>query len=158
LRQIKRAATGAGQGDHMTSFTPLAALVGGALIGLAALLLWTMNGRIAGLSGVVGGLLEPAGRDETAGRVAFVAGLVTAPLGYAAVSGALPSIAVTASPAALVAAGLLVGFGSRLGGGCTSGHGVCGVSRLSPRSLVATAVFVVAGIATVFVVRHLLAG
>lgn len=135
-------------------FTPWSALAGGALIGLAAALFLLLNGRIAGISGVLGGLLRPV-RGDIAWRVAFVLGLVGAPLVYGLFA-VLPIPQIDAGNAALVAAGLLVGVGTRYGSGCTSGHGVCGVSRLSPRSLVATACFMGAGFATVFVIRHLL--
>lgn len=135
-------------------FTPWPALAGGALIGLAAALFLLLNGRIAGISGVLGGLFKPASGD-IAWRVAFVLGLVAAPLVYGLFA-VLPTPQIEASNAALVAAGLLVGVGTRYGSGCTSGHGVCGLSRLSPRSLVATACFMGAGFATVFVTRHLL--
>jgi uncharacterized membrane protein YedE/YeeE len=136
-----------------SAFTPWASLAGGALIGLAAALFVLANGRIAGVSGVLGGLLAPR-RGDTAWRLAFVLGLVGAPLVYALVT-ALPLPRIDAGTGALVAAGLLVGVGTRVGSGCTSGHGVCGLSRLSPRSLVATLLFMGAGFATVFVLRHL---
>src|SRR5687768_3750959 len=134
-------------------FTPWTSAAGGILIGLAAGMLVLLNGRIAGISGIVGGLLVPR-RGEIGWRLAFVAGLLLAPLlvslfGY----GLVPRI--DAGFGVLVAAGLLVGVGTSYGSGCTSGHGVCGLSRLSPRSLVATAAFMLAGIATVFIVRHL---
>ena len=134
-------------------FTPWPALAGGALIGLAAALFLLLNGRIAGISGVLGGLLKPKTGD-VAWRVAFVLGLVAAPLVYGLFT-ALPVPEIEAGNAALAAAGLLVGIGTRYGSGCTSGHGVCGLSRLSPRSLVATACFMGAGFAAVFVLRHL---
>ena len=136
-------------------FTPWTALAGGLLIGLAASGFVLLNGRIAGISGILGGLFRPAPGD-VAWRVAFLAGLVGAPLVYALFS-ALPETRIEAGDGALVAAGLLVGLGTRYGAGCTSGHGVCGLSRLSPRSLVATASFMAAGFATVFVLRHLIA-
>jgi uncharacterized membrane protein YedE/YeeE len=135
------------------AFTPWASLAGGALIGLAAALFVLANGRIAGVSGVLGGLLAPRRGDAT-WRLAFVLGLVGAPLVYALAT-ALPLPRIDAGTGALVAAGLLVGVGTRVGSGCTSGHGVCGLSRLSPRSLVATLLFMGAGFATVFVLRHL---
>lgn len=136
------------------NFTPWSALAGGALIGLAAALFLLLNGRIAGISGVLGGLLKPL-KGDIAWRVAFVLGLVGAPLVYGLFA-ALPVPEIDAGIAALIAAGLLVGVGTRYGSGCTSGHGVCGLSRLSPRSLVATACFMGAGFACVFVIRHLL--
>ena len=135
-------------------FTPWSALAGGVLIGLAAAMFVLLNGRIAGISGVVGGLLKPAAGD-VAWRVAFVAGLIGAPLVYLLVA-PLPLPQIDAGVGALVAAGLLVGVGTRYGSGCTSGHGVCGLARLSPRSLVATATFMGAGFVTVYVLRHLL--
>ena len=134
-------------------FTPWSALAGGGLIGLAAALFLLLNGRMAGISGVLGGLLKPQIGD-IAWRVAFVLGLVCAPLVYGQFA-ALPVPKIEAGNAALAAAGLLVGIGTRYGSGCTSGHGVCGLSRLSPRSLVATACFMGAGFAAVFVLRHL---
>ena len=136
-------------------FTPWASLAGGALIGVAASLFLLLNGRIAGISGVLGGLLVPA-RGDIAWRVAFIGGILLAPAAYLLVA-AWPATQIDASWGALVAAGLLVGVGTRYGAGCTSGHGVCGLSRLSPRSLVATLVFMAAGFATVFVLRHLIA-
>ena len=136
------------------SFTPWASLAGGALIGLAATILVFFTGRIAGVSGILGGLLRPSTGDM-AWRLAFIAGLVVAPLVYL-VFAALPPIVVEAGYPTLVFAGLVVGIGTRYAGGCTSGHGVCGLSRLSPRSLVATLAFMGAGFATVLVVRHVL--
>jgi len=136
------------------SFTPWASLAGGVVIGVAAAMFVLLNGRIAGISGVLGGLLRPA-RGDISWRAAFIAGLVGAPLLYALFT-QLPRIQVEAGYAALVVAGLLVGAGTRYGSGCTSGHGVCGISRLSPRSLVATAAFMAAGFVTVFVARHVI--
>ena len=136
------------------AFTPWPAFAGGLLIGLAAALFVLLNGRIAGISGILGGLLKPA-RGDLSWRVAFVAGVVGSPLVYALFA-SLPDLHVDANFGALAVAGLLVGLGTRYGSGCTSGHGVCGVSRLSPRSLVATLAFMASGFATVFVIRHLL--
>lgn len=136
------------------AFTPWSSLIGGMLIGLAAAMFVLLNGRIAGISGVLGGLLTPL-RGDVLWRVAFVGGIIAAPLAYS-VFQALPQVQIDADYAALVAAGLLVGVGTRYGAGCTSGHGVCGLSRLSLRSLVATAIFMGAGFVTVYVVRHLL--
>ena len=136
------------------SFTPWASLAGGVVIGIAAAMFVLLNGRIAGISGVLGGLLKPV-RGDISWRVAFVAGLLGAPLLYALVAD-LPRPQIDAGYAGLVVAGLLVGVGTRYGSGCTSGHGVCGLSRFSPRSLVATAAFMLAGFATVFVARHLI--
>jgi uncharacterized membrane protein YedE/YeeE len=137
------------------AFTPWSAALGGALIGLGAALLLLLNGRVAGISGILGGLLRP-GRGELAWRIAFLAGLVLAPALYS-IGAALPEIAIETRYPVLAIAGLLVGIGTRYGAGCTSGHGVCGVSRLSWRSIVATLCFMIAGFATVFVVRHLVA-
>jgi uncharacterized membrane protein YedE/YeeE len=137
------------------NFTPLSALAGGALIGASAALLWLLNGRIAGISGILGALLTPV-RGEIGWRIAFLVGMLLAPLLYGAAVAASAPATITSSMPLLVGGGLLVGFGTRLGGGCTSGHGVCGVARLSPRSIVATLVFMTAGFVTVFVVRHVL--
>jgi uncharacterized protein len=141
-------------------FTPLASLAGGLMIGAAAALLVLGNGRVAGISGIVGGLLQNL-RGERAWRLSFIAGLCAAPwlwrlaaTGSVAGSGALTSV-IDASPATLVVAGLLVGVGTRYASGCTSGHGVCGIARGSLRSFVATGIFMAAGFVTVFVVRHL---
>ena len=136
------------------NFTPWTALAGGALIGLAASLLILLNGRIAGISGILGGLLRP-GPGEIAWRAAFLIGLVAAPWLYV-LAAPLPSVRIDVSEGMLIAAGLLVGLGTRYGAGCTSGHGVCGLSRLSVRSLAATTGFMAAGFATVYVVRHLI--
>jgi uncharacterized protein len=135
-----------------SAFTPWSAAIGGVVIGLAATLFVLVNGRVAGISGIVGGMLHPRGGDF-AWRLAFVAGLLLAPLAYATVA-ALPSATIEAGHPVLIVAGLLVGIGTRFAGGCTSGHGVCGLSRLSPRSLIATLSFMAAGFVTVFVVRH----
>lgn len=135
-------------------FTPVASFAGGILIGIAAAMLVLLSGRIAGISGIVGGLLRPR-RDEIAWRVAFVLGLFAAPA-LAALLGALPTPRIEAGGAMLLVAGLLVGIGTSYGSGCTSGHGVCGLARLSPRSAVATAAFMLAGVATVYVARHLI--
>lgn len=135
-------------------FTPWSSLAGGMLIGLAAAMFVLLNGRIAGISGVLGGLLAPV-RGDVLWRLAFVGGIVVAPLVYS-VFLVLPQVQIDANYAALIAAGLLVGVGTRYGAGCTSGHGVCGLSRLSLRSLLATLTFMGAGFLTVFVLRHLL--
>jgi uncharacterized protein len=137
------------------AFTPTQALMGGALIGFAAALFALLNGRIAGISGIVGGLLHPK-RGDLAWRAAFVAGLLLAPTAFELVTGELPELHIDAGTPLLLAAGLLVGIGTRYGSGCTSGHGVCGLSRRSPRSLTATLVFMSAGFLVVYAVRHLL--
>lgn len=138
------------------AFTPWSATLGGVLIGLATALLLFMNGRIAGISGIIGGLFRPSAA-ELPWRILFLSGLLVAPT-LLAFFRPLPTITFDAGPAMLVVAGLLVGAGTRFAGGCTSGHGVCGVSRLSRRSLVATSVFMGAGFVTVFVLRHVLPG
>ncbi len=141
----------------METFTPLSALLGGILIGLSAVGLMALNGRIAGVSGIVGASIGARG-GELGWRLAFIAGLFLGPWLVLAVTGSLPPVVLDASLAAIVAGGLLVGLGSRLGSGCTSGHGVCGLARLSPRSLVAMLAFTASGMAVVFVVRHLFGG
>lgn len=133
------------------AFTPYASLAGGVLIGLAAAALALLNGRVAGISGILGGLFRPAAGD-VGWRLAFVLGLVAAPTAYALFA-RVPAPHVAAGWGSVAVAGLLVGIGTRYGAGCTSGHGVCGLSRLSPRSLVATLAFMAAGFATVFVLR-----
>ncbi len=140
----------------MEHFTPVASLLGGLFIGLAASLLWVMNGRIAGISGIIGNLASAPARD-IGWRVAFLLGLILAPMVYAAAV-VPPGIRIDASIPEIIAGGLLVGFGTRLGGGCTSGHGVCGIARLSPRSIVATIVFMASGMITVYAIRHLVEG
>lgn len=139
-----------------SSFTPWSALAGGIMLGVASALFILINGRILGISGIVGGLLRP--RSGDAGwRIAFVLGLFAAPFVHRLWS-ELPAAQVDADWTTVGIAGLLVGFGTRYGSGCTSGHGVCGLSRLSPRSLVATLSFMAAGFLTVYVMRHLWAG
>lgn len=139
----------------MENFTPVSALAGGALIGLAAVALMGLTGRIAGISGIAGGLLLPSTGDA-AWRAAFVAGLVGGAVLYRVAGGPLDALQFSGTPLTLIAAGLLVGFGTGLGRGCTSGHGVCGVARLSKRSLVSVAIFMIAAFLTVYVSRHLL--
>jgi hypothetical protein len=139
----------------MISFTPLSAAMGGALIGLASALLMLLTGRIAGISGILGETLTGGDRQW---RLAFVAGLLLAPMLGGLVGHPLATPAMPDSWAVIVVAGLLVGFGSRLGGGCTSGHGICGIAGLSRRSLAATGIFMVTAIAVVFVARHVIGG
>jgi uncharacterized protein len=149
----------------MENFTPVSSAIGGLMIGFAVMLLWLGLGRIAGISGIVGGVVSGVlpgvlrGRPgETGWRVAFLAGLLAAPL-LLDLTGNLPAqMPVAGSTGLLILAGLLVGFGTRLGSGCTSGHGVCGLARLSPRSLVATGLFMTTAAATVFLVRHVVGG
>jgi uncharacterized protein len=135
-------------------FTPWTSLAGGVLIGLAAVLFVLLSGRIAGISGILGGLLSLP-KSDSAWRLAFLAGLAVAPVAFSFFR-PLPEVRVDAGTGTLIVAGLLVGVGTRYGAGCTSGHGVCGISRRSPRSLAATAVFMAAGFATVFLVRHVI--
>jgi uncharacterized membrane protein YedE/YeeE len=139
----------------MTEFTPFSALLGGVLIGLSALILFFFDGRVAGISGILGNLLAFRS-GEIAWRTAFLAGLIAAPTIYGIAAGHLPPLTVTVSLPLLIAGGFLVGFGTRLGSGCTSGHGVCGMARLSPRSIAATLTFMATGAITVFVMRHLI--
>jgi len=141
----------------MHNLTPLTGLVGGALIGLASALLMLLTGRIAGVSGILGGLL-PLNATDRGWRLAFIAGLIAAPLLAALFGTPLPNPAMPASLAVVALGGLLVGFGTRMGGGCTSGHGVCGVARLSSRSIIATAIFMAVAMATVALVRHGIGG
>jgi uncharacterized protein len=141
----------------MANFTPVSAAIGGGLIGLSAALLMLLTGRVAGISGIFGGCLG-FGMNDKRWRIAFIAGLILAPpiaswLGYAMLSPQMP-----ASWIVIIAAGLLVGFGTRLGGGCTSGHGICGIARLSARSMTATAIFIFTGMVVVALTRHVLAG
>jgi len=143
----------------MENFTPFASLFGGMLIGLSAVALLLLNGRIAGVSGVTAGLLSFSTRATDRGwRIAFVVGIAVAPLLLMSISGERPDIAFVAPLPLMLVAGVLVGFGTVLGNGCTSGHGICGIARLSPRSFIATAVFMAAGIASTFVAHHLFGG
>ncbi len=139
----------------MENFTPVSGLIGGLLIGLAAALLLLLNGRISGISGIVGGLVAPKSSDA-GWRVVFVAGLLLGAFVYMLATGGALAVTMQAPLPVLVAAGLLVGFGTSLGSGCTSGHGVCGIARLSKRSIVATSVFFVVAMLTVFLTRHAL--
>ena len=138
----------------MTDFTPWTSLAGGMLIGLSAVLLMAFHGRIAGLSGVLGGLLPPFSIDWQ-WRIAFLTGAITAPMIYMAISGPI-EFSVPVGPAALIVGGLIVGVGVTFGNGCPSGHGVCGMARLSPRSFVATLSFMATALVTVFLIRHML--
>src|SRR5712672_1293799 len=141
----------------MANFTPISAAVGGGLIGLSAVLLMLLTGRIAGISGIFGGLLNPASSDK-GWRIAFIAGLVLAPLIAGLLGHRMSAPQLPENWIVIIAAGLLVGFGTRLGGGCTSGHGICGVARLSSRSIAATVIFMLTAIATVAITRHVLGG
>jgi uncharacterized protein len=141
----------------MANFTPISAAIGGALIGLSSVLLMLLTGRIAGISGIFGGLLDFPGEAKDS-RTAFIAGLVLAPLIAALIGHPIPSPDMPGSWTVTIVAGLLVGFGTRLGGGCTSGHGICGIARLSARSVTATIAFMLTAIVTVALVRHVFGG
>jgi uncharacterized membrane protein YedE/YeeE len=139
----------------MANFTPLTGAIGGALIGLSAVMLMLTAGRIAGISGVFGGLIAAADKGW---RAAFLIGLILAPVAAMLAGYRVPLPEMPGSWTIVIAGGVLVGFGTRLGGGCTSGHGVCGIARLSPRSIVATCIFMAAAVATVAVTRHMVGG
>lgn len=141
-----------------TDFTPIASLSGGVLIGLASVLLMAVLGRIAGATGILRGAIRPSGDGDWAWRAAMIAGMASAPVLLTLATGEAPEIQIPVSDTALVVGGLIVGLGVSYGGGCTSGHGVCGMARLSTRSIVATLVFMIATAATVFVSRHLIGG
>ena len=141
----------------MANFTPISAAIGGALIGLAAALLMLTTGRIAGISGIFGGCLD-FGTGDKGWRVAFISGLILAPLTGSLLGVPVPVPDMPASWVVIVAAGLLVGFGTKLGSGCTSGHGVCGIARLSPRSIAATFIFMGVAIVVVALTRHVFGG
>ncbi len=141
----------------MDAFTPLQGVIGGAMIGLSAAILLLVFGRIAGISGILGGVLPPRS-GETGWRAAFVAGLIAGPLIVASATGNLLAVELQSPVWVLIPAGLIIGFGTRLGSGCTSGHGVCGLARLSLRSISATATFFAVALATVYVSRHLAGG
>lgn len=138
----------------MTEFTPYLSLFGGVLIGLSAIALMALHGRVAGMTGILSGIVPPVAADW-AWRAAFLAGAVAAPLVFIAAGGDV-AFSVPVSTLALVVGGFVVGIGVTYGAGCTSGHGVCGMARLSPRSIVATVVFMIAAFATVYVVRHVI--
>ncbi len=138
----------------MTEFTPLLSFAGGLLIGLAAVALMAVHGRIAGINGIVGGLFSLQINSDWAWRAAFIAGMISSPLILLGATGQMPQISVPSSPALLIVGGFLTGVGTTFGSGCTSGHGVCGMSRLSARSIVATLTFMATAAATVFLTRH----
>lgn len=135
-------------------FTPWLSFLGGIIIGLAAAMLLLFNGRVAGISGILGNLLEP-GLKEKSWQLWFILGMIVAPMLYR-FSYMIPTMTISANWTTLIIAGLLVGIGTRFSGGCTSGHGVCGISRLSPRSIIATICFMAAGFIIVYIVRHIL--
>jgi uncharacterized membrane protein YedE/YeeE len=142
----------------MTEFTPVLSLIGGAIIGLATVALMAFHGRIAGINGIAAGLLARPGTGDWAWRAAFIAGMIASPLAILFATGQMPEITVPVEPIFLVIGGFLVGIGASLGSGCTSGHGVCGMSRLSVRSIVATLTFMTTGLITVYVMRHVIGG
>lgn len=142
----------------MTEFTPLLSFAGGLLIGLAAVALMAVHGKIAGISGIVSGALTTRFDQEWTWRIAFLAGMIVSPLVLLGITGQLPDISIPSSPALLIAGGFLTGVGVTFGSGCTSGHGVCGMSRLSVRSIMATITFMTTAVLTVFVVRHVIGG
>ncbi len=141
-----------------TEFTPILSLSGGVLIGLAAVALMLLVGRIMGATGILGGVVAPASWRDWSWRAAARAGMATAPLVYLAATGAMPEIRIPVSRELILIGGFIVGVGVTLGGGCTSGHGVCGLARLSRRSFVAVPVFMAAAFATVFLLRHVIGG
>jgi uncharacterized protein len=141
----------------MANFTPISAAIGGALIGLSAVLLMLLNGRIAGITGIAGGLIDPISRDRF-WRAAFIVGLIAAPLSAMLIGYTVPVPQMPTSMVTIAVAGLLVGFGTRMSNGCTSGHGICGMARLSTRSITATVVFMAAAIIVVALTRHVVGG
>ena len=138
-----------------TAFTPLQSLAGGALIGLAAVALMATMGRVMGATGVLAGFLRPANLSDWSWRAAILAGMISGPVAVMLITGQFPVVQVPVSTTMLIIGGLIVGIGVTFGGGCTSGHGVCGMARLSPRSIVATLTFMLTTGITVFVVRHI---
>lgn len=141
-----------------TAFTPVAALGGGALIGLASVLLMLTLGRVFGATGILAGFFQPDNRQDWAWRATLLAGMVSGPLVYLALTGSMPAIEVPVSTTAMIVGGVIVGLGVTYGSGCTSGHGVCGMARLSPRSIAATITFMITTAATVYVMRHMIGG
>jgi uncharacterized membrane protein YedE/YeeE len=142
----------------ITEFTPWASLIGGVLIGGSAVLLMAFQGRVFGATGILAGFLQPNGSGDWAWRAAILAGMITGPALYMLFTGAMPTIDVPVSRLALIIGGFIVGLGVTFGSGCTSGHGVCGMARLSPRSIVATITFMITTGITVYIVRHILGG
>jgi len=141
-----------------TDFTPFASLGGGILIGLASVLLMGLYGRVMGATGILAGFLMPTSRSDWGWRASLLAGMVSAPVLVWLFSGESVTIQVPVSTAAMIIGGLIVGVGVNYGGGCTSGHGVCGIARFSPRSIIATVVFMIAAVATVYITRHVIGG
>ncbi len=136
------------------SFTPMASLVGGVMIGVAALLLMLLHGRVMGISGILGGIVRPAARDDVPWRLLFVAGALLGPLAVIYLVGRSVDVVPVASGLVLPVAGFLVGLGTAIGSGCTSGHGICGLARLSMRSAAAVGMFMITAVVTVYIVRH----
>ena len=136
------------------SFTPMASLVGGVMIGVAALLLMLLHGRVMGISGILGGIVRPAARDDVPWRLLFVAGALLGPLAVISLVGRPVDVVPVASGVVLPVAGFLVGLGTAIGSGCTSGHGICGLARLSMRSAAAVGMFMITAVVTVYIVRH----
>ena len=136
------------------SFTPMASLVGGVMIGVAALLLMLLNGRVMGISGILGGIVRPAARDDVPWRLLFVAGALLGPLAVIYLVGRPVDVVPVASGLVLPVGGFLVGLGTAIGSGCTSGHGICGLARLSMRSAAAVGMFMITAVVTVYIVRH----
>ncbi|MCA0043636.1 YeeE/YedE family protein [Celeribacter litoreus] len=142
----------------VTEFTPLISLIGGLMIGASAVLLMLLRGRVFGATGILAGFMSPQGSSDWAWRAALLFGMATGPIAYLIVTGEMPDIQVPVSTGALIVGGFIVGIGVTYGSGCTSGHGVCGMARLSPRSIVATLSFMVSTAVTVFVIRHVIGG
>ena len=138
----------------MANFTPVASLVGGVMIGLAALLLMLLHGRVMGVSGILGGIVQPSGKSDVPWRLMFVAGMVVGPLAVIYLLGRPVEIVPNTTGVLLPVAGFVVGLGTAIGSGCTSGHGICGLARLSLRSAVAVGTFMLTAIITVYIVRH----
>jgi len=141
-----------------TTFTPIASTIGGVLIGTASVLLMLTLGRIMGATGILAGFFTPASRDDFLWRAAMLAGMMTGPVVYLALTGSFPAVEIPISTPVLLIGGFIVGIGVTVGSGCTSGHGVCGMARLSPRSIAATATFMAATAVTVYVMRHVIGG
>jgi uncharacterized membrane protein YedE/YeeE len=141
-----------------TTFTPLQSLAGGLLIGAAAVMLMGFMGRIMGATGILAGVISPAGWADWSWRAAVLLGMITGPVAVLAITGQMPAVQVPVGMPMLIVGGFIVGMGVTFGGGCTSGHGVCGMARLSPRSIAATGTFMVATAITVFVIRHVIGG
>lgn len=141
-----------------TTFSPISASIGGALIGVASVMLMAIRGNVFGATGILAGALTPSSSSDRLWRLAILAGMMTGPLVYLLATGQMPEIQIATSPAAMIVGGFIVGIGVTYGSGCTSGHGVCGMARFSPRSIVATAVFMATTAITVYIIRHVIGG